>query len=77
MQMIETTNMEMDMEAKTQRVMETILPMPTETIEAPLEEPTSPVNGEGDNEEHSFVTECRGINWRHPTEVLYAKVKKP
>ena len=40
--MIETT--EMDMEAKTDRVMERILPIPTETIEAPIEAPTSPVN---------------------------------
>ena len=46
MQMIETTQMER--EADMQRVMKTIIPMPTETIEAPIEDPTSPVNEEGD-----------------------------
>ena len=52
--MIET--MEMEMEDETDKVMETILPMPAETIEAPIEVPTSPVNEECDNEEYSFET---------------------
>ena len=47
--------------------------MPTDTIEAF----TSPVNEQDDNEDQYFSTECHGTNWRHPTEVLNAKVKKP
>ena len=45
--MIETADM--DMESETERAMERILPMPTETIEAPIEAPTSPVKKEGEN----------------------------
>ena len=51
--------------------------MPTEKIEAPIKTPTSPVNEEGDHEEHSFPTEFHGGKWGHPTEVLVAKVNKP
>ena len=40
--MIETADMEI--EAETESVMERILPMPTETMEAPIEAPTSHVN---------------------------------
>ena len=42
MHMIETTEMEMQVEME--RVTDRILPIPTETIEAPIEAPTSPVN---------------------------------
>ena len=73
--MIETT--EMGLEADTERVMEMILTMPTEKIEATIEETTSPVNVEGNNEDQSFATEYPGTKWRHPTEVLDDKVKKP
>ena len=75
MQTIEIT--EVDMEDKTERLTERIISMPTETIEAPFEAPTSPVNEESDNEYQSFVNECHGENWRHTIEVLDAKVKKP
>ena len=40
--MIDTT--EIEVEADTERVMETILLMPTETIKASIEAPISPVN---------------------------------
>ena len=46
-QMIDMT--EMDMEADAERATERILLMPTETIEAPIEAPTPPLNKEGDN----------------------------
>ena len=42
MQMIETT--EIDMEDETEKAMETIMPIPTETVESPIEGPKSPVN---------------------------------
>ena len=74
-QMIEIK--EMDMGADMERVTERIITMPIEKNESPIEVPTSPVNEEGDNEEHSFATECHGTKCRHPTEVLDAKVKKP
>ena len=70
MQMVETTEMEQEMA----RVMKTILPMPTEPIEESIEASASPVNKEVDNEEQSFVNECHGIKWRHPIEVLDAKI---
>ena len=53
MQMIEITEMETNMKAKTEtdteRGTERILLMATETIEVRIEAPTSPVNKEGDN----------------------------
>ena len=63
----------MEMKAKAKRVTNMIPLMPTDTIEAL----TSPVNVQGDNDVQYFSTECHGTNWRHPTEVLNAKVKKP
>ena len=39
----------MELEAETEMAAERILLMPTQTIEVPIEAPTSPVNEEGDN----------------------------
>ena len=72
MQIIETTEMETEVEME--RVIEMILLIPIETIEVPIEVPPSPINEEGDNKEQSFTTECHGTKWRHPIEVLDAKI---
>ena len=65
------------MESDTDRVMEAILPISAETIQAPIKAPTSPLNEQGDNVEHSFTTEFHVKKCMHPTEVLDAKVNKP